>query len=66
MTNPIISTYDHATGQTTETEMTDSELKIQLTRVAKRSKIEADKATARQAVLTKLKLTEAELQALLG
>ena len=66
MTNPIISTYDHATGQTTETEMTDSELQAQQAKAAQRAQAEAAKAAARQAVLDKLGLTANEAAALLG
>ena len=66
MTNPIISTYDYATGQTTETEMTDSELQARKAKAAQRAQAEAAKAAARQAVLDKLGLTQDEAQALLG
>lgn len=66
MTNPIVSTYNHATGQTTETQMTDSELQAQQTKAAQRAQAEADKAAARQKVLDKLGLTANEAQALLG
>jgi hypothetical protein len=66
MTNPIVSTYNHATGQTTETEMTDSELQAQQAKAAQRAQAEADKAAARLAVLDKLGLTADEAAALLG
>jgi len=66
MTNPIVSTYNHATGQTTETEMTDSELQAQQAKAAQRAQAEADKAAARQTILDKLGLTADEAQALLG
>jgi hypothetical protein len=66
MTNPIVSTYNYATGQTTETEMTDSELQAQQAKAAQRAQAEADKAAARQTVLDKLGLTADEAAALLG
>jgi hypothetical protein len=66
MTNPIVSTYDHATGQTTEIKMTDSELQAQQAKAAQRAQAEAAKAAARQAVLDKLGLTANEAAALLG
>lgn len=66
MTNPIISTYDHATGQTTETEMTDSELQAQQAKAAQRAQAAAAKEAARQTVLDKLRLTAEEAAALLG
>ena len=66
MTNPIISTYDHATGQTTETEMTDSQLQLQVARVAKQAKTQAAKDKARQIILDRLGITADEAQLLLG
>jgi hypothetical protein len=66
MTNPIVSTYNHATGQTTEREMTDSELQAQQAKVVQRTQAQAVKATARQALLEKLGITEEEAQLLLG
>ena len=66
MTNPIISTYDHLTGQTTNREMTDNELQAQQTRAAAQAEEQAAKLAAREAVLNKLGLSAHEAAALFG
>lgn len=64
-----ISIYNHATGINTVRDMTEEELAqlaIDQAEAEAQAAALAAKAIARQAVLTKLKLTEAELAALLG
>lgn len=69
MSKPTIRIHDMATGEVVDRVMTDTEYTEWQTQQAEAEAqvaALAAKATARQAVLTKLKLTEAELQALFG
>jgi len=63
MTNPI--TYDgHERREMTKAEF--AQYKLDQAEAEVKAEAQAAKAAAKQAVLTKLKLTEAELEALFG
>jgi len=69
MTKPIITIYDCETQQIETREMNETEYTQWQASQAKRAAdiaAEADKEAARQAVLTKLGLTDDEVAALLG
>ena len=69
MTKPIIRIHNTETNEVIDREMTDQEFTVyeaeQASHLAKQAEAEA-KATARQALLTRLGITEEEARILLG
>jgi hypothetical protein len=69
MDTPTILIHNIATGEQYVRDLTSDELaekKVMQDEIAVQAKAQADKATARQAVLNKLGLTADEVTALLG
>ena len=69
MTKPTVQIHNFATGEQYVRDMTADEIaerKVMQDEIAEQAKAQADKATAKQAVLTKLGLTADEVTALLS
>jgi len=69
MTTPTVQIHNFATGEQYVRDMTAEEIaeqKVMQDEIAVQAKAQADKATAKQAVITKLGLTADEVKALLS